>query len=169
MKNIGFFLTILAMAALNWSASTRKIYPDSQSKIGESSAAQIYSLSVLIGIALMALLLHFLYRHLREVLDRGVVTYPRFRIPASLKLFPYRYAYTLLLFFFWGMSRTGVTHGGDARGPFDMTVEWNFGSQCSMMPFLMAAICITLWNILQGVTMESPSNEAPIGLVSHRT
>ncbi len=166
MKNFGFSLAILLMAALNWSVSLRKVYPESHNT--EATTATVFSMSVVIGLALMALLLNLLYRCFREILDRGVVTYPRFRIPASFRLFPRPYAYSLLMLFVLGMTRSGVSPGSDARGSFQSTLEWSFGSQCSLTPLLLAAVCITLWNILLGVTMEPPSGELPTGLVSHK-
>lgn len=152
MKQSAILIPTLLMAALNWKTVTNHSAADGLSS--SSSILGATALASLIGLGLSAFLLRAVYQALRLRLDRGVPAYPRFRIPLSARLIPHPHLYVVLLAFLFGFrySYSGMHSGGA------YSTEVVVGSVCSIAPLLLAALSITLWNILC-VLGRSDSNE----------
>jgi hypothetical protein len=142
MRQSSILNPVLLMAALNWKTVTNHSAAD-----GLSSSSSIFgatALASLIGLGLSVYLLRAVYRALRLWLDRGVPAYPRFRIPLSARLLPHPHLYFILVVFLFGFrhSFSGMESGGS------YSTEVVVGSVCSSAPLWLAALSITLWNVL---------------------
>ncbi len=142
MKQSSILIPVLLMASLNWKTVTNHSAAD-----GLSSSSSIFgatALASLIGLGLSAYLLRAVYRALRLWLDRCAPASPRFRIPLSARLIPHPYLYMILVAFLFGFrhSSSGMESGGS------YSTEVIVGSVCSSAPLWLAALSITLWNVL---------------------
>jgi hypothetical protein len=151
MKQSSILIPVLCMAALNWKATTNHSATDGLSS--SSSILGVTALASLIGLGLSAFLLRAVYRALRLWLDRGVPAYPRFRIPLSARLLPHPHLYFILVAFAFGFRHSGS--GTDSGGAY--STEIVVGSACSTAPLWLAALSITLWNVLCVLVRRDPS------------
>jgi hypothetical protein len=161
MKHLTVLLPIFAMAALNW--TTSKKYAASSSMGAHLELIDMSGISVLIGLILAATLIRLVYLEIRKALDRGVVTYPRFRIPGSVRFFRYHYLYAMLALLAAGFKR-GMPQSDHIGNQFHSEVT--FGIQCSTAPFWLAALCITLWNCLCALREAELSHSSVRGAVT---
>lgn len=150
MKQSTILIPVLLMAVLNW--KTTMSHSSSDGLSSHSSINAVTALASLIGLGLSAFLFRAVYRAFRLWLDRGVPAYPRFRIPLSARLFPHPHLYFILVAFAIGFrhSDSGVDSGGV------YSTEIVVGSVCSTAPLWLAALSITLWNILSVLSGGSP-------------
>ena len=142
MKRATIFVPILLMTALNWVSTTIHVSTGGTSTITRTIASS--GLAALIGIGLCAFLIRAVYLRIRDILDRGIVFHPRFRIPASASLMPLPRYFLLAALLTIGFTYSN--HGTDAAGTF--TSKLAYGVQASTAPFWLAVLAIFLWNIL---------------------
>ena len=134
----------------NWKATTNHSAADGLSS--SSSILGVTALASLIGLGLSAFLLRAVYRALRLWLDRGIPADPRFRIPLSARLLPHPHLYLILIAFVFGFRHSDS--GMDSGGAYSSEIV--VGAVCSTAPLWLAALSITLWNVLSVLGRSDP-------------
>ena len=151
MKRSTIIIPILLMVALNWVSTTIHVSTGSTSTSTRTFSPS--GLAALIGLGLCAFLIRAVYLRFRDILNRGIVFYPRFRIPASTRLIPQPHYFLLATLLTIGFAHND--HGSDAAGTF--TSKLSYGLQASSAPFWLAVLAIFLWNILCAFSEPPPS------------
>ena len=150
MKQSSILIPVLLMAALNWKAITNHSAADGLSS--SSSILGVTAITSLIGLGLSAFLLWAVYRALRVWLDGGVLACSRL----SAWLIPHPQLYFILAAFVFGFHHS--YSGVDSEGSYSREIY--VGSACGTAPLWLAALSITLWNVLCVLGRSYPDETA---------
>jgi hypothetical protein len=150
MKASSILIPVLTMAVLNWKTTTSHSATDGLSS--SSSIFGVTALASLIGLGLSAFLLRAVYCAFRLGVDGRISLYPHSSIPLLARLFPHPHLYFVLVAFVVGFRQS--VSGMDAMGAY--STEILVGSACSTAPLWLAALSITLWNVLSFLGLGNP-------------